>query len=131
MRYWLKRGEDKKMIAEDNITLTYPMMYFRDSVLNDEVKNLINSLTDFFNQTNVVYLADLIVSCNEWVNVKNDFGEVIGKKRVDISFPLNKLVRLDVYEDCLKFTLTDDTVYKVKVNKRFFYFFDWENDYYS
>lgn len=119
------------MITADNITLTPPMLYMHGPVVNNEVTSLINSLTEFFSQTNVVYLADLIVSCNEWEVIKNRFGENIGKKRKDISFPLNTLKRLDVYEDCLVFTLVDDVVHRVKVNKRFFYFFEWEHAYYD
>jgi len=119
------------MIAADNVTLTPPMLYLHGSIVNEEVTSLINCLTEFFSQTNVVYLADLTVSSNEWEVVKNRFGENIGKKRKDITFPLNSLKKLDVYEDCLVFTLVDDVVYRVKLNKRFFYFFEWERAYYD
>lgn len=119
------------MISTDNITLTPPMLYMYGDIVNDEVKSLINSITDFFSQTNMIYLADLTVSCNEWENIKDNYGVPLGKKRKDVIFPLNKLSRLDVYDDCLKFTLNNDTVHTIKITQDFFYFFTWERDYYD
>ena len=79
------------MIAADNVTLTPPMLYLHGSIVNEEVTSLINCLTEFFSQTNVVYLADLTVSSNEWEVVKNRFGENIGKKRKDIMDKIENL----------------------------------------
>ena len=35
------------MISVDNVTLTPPLLYMYGDVVNDEVKSLINSITDF------------------------------------------------------------------------------------
>lgn len=119
------------VIDVDNVTLTPPLLYMHGDVVNDEVKSLINSITDFFSQRTRVYLADLTVSCNEWGSIRNEYGQVIGKKRKDVTFPLNSLSRIDVYDSCLKFTLINSVVYDVKVNKDFFYFFEWEREKYD
>ena len=48
-----------------------------------------------------------------------------------LTFPLNSLSRIDVYDSCLKFTLINSVVYDVKVNMDFFYFFEWEREKYD
>lgn len=114
------------MIRQDNITLKPPMcMVDQNRKKNEEVDSLLEALASFFSQINVVYLADLTVSNNEWEDIKG------GRKRKDFTFPLNSLVKVEVYSDKLVFTLLDGRVHEMVVSKDFFWFFDWEPAYYD
>lgn len=114
------------MIRQDNITLKPPMcMVDQNREKNEEVEKLLYALTSFFSQRNVIYFADLTVSNNEWVDCDGC------RKRDDFTFPLNSLVKLEVYSDRLVFTLLDGRVHEMVVSKDFFWFFDWEPAYYD
>lgn len=114
------------MISADNITFKPPMcMVDQNRERNEEVDSLLDALTEFFSQRNVVYLADLTVSNNKWVKCDG------GKKRKDFTFPLNSLVKLEVYSDKLVFSLLDGSVHELVIGKDFFWFFDWEPAYYD
>lgn len=114
------------MISQDNITLKPPMcMVDQNREPNKEVDSLLEALAEFFSQINIVYLADLTVSNNEWEDIKG------GRKRKDFTFPLNSLVKVEVYSDKLVFTLLDGRVHEMVVSKDFFWFFDWEPAYYD
>ena len=114
------------MITADNITLKPPMcMVDQNRKRNEEVDSLLDALTDFFSQRNVVYLADLTVSNNKWVECNG------GKKREDLTFPLNSLVKVEVYSEKIIFSLLDGASHTVLIGKNFFWFFDWEPAYYD
>ena len=114
------------MIRADNITLKPPMcMVDQNRERNEEVDSLLDALTEFFSQRNVVFLADLTVSNNEWDNCNG------GRRRKDFTFPLNSLVKLEVYSERLVFSLLDDSVHEVVIGKNFFWFFEWEPAYYD
>lgn len=72
------------MITADNITFKPPMcMVDQNRERNEEVDSLLDALTEFFSQRNVVFLADLTVSNNKWENLNG------GRRRIDFTFPLN------------------------------------------
>ena len=114
------------MIRADNITLKPPMcMVDQNREKNEEVDSLLDALTEFFSQRNVVFLADLTVSNNEWEDIKG------GRKRKDFTVPLNSLVKVEVYSDKLIFSLLDGSVQEIVIGKNFFWFFEWEPAYYD
>ena len=114
------------MIRADNITLKPPMcMVDQNRERNEEVDSLLDALAEFFSQINIVYLADLTVSNNKWENCNG------GRKRKDFTFPLNTLVKVEVYSDKLIFSLLDGRVQEIVIGKNFFWFFDWEQAYYD
>ena len=70
------------MIDKYNIKLNPPNCRINDESLleNEEVNSLLDSITNFFSQQNIIYDAELTVSNNEWEDVYNEFREHIGKK---------------------------------------------------
>lgn len=122
------------MIQGINLRLSQPEMIWESEKLKKypEVSLLIDSLVTYFKQKGIIYDADLTVSNNEWKEIQSDFG--VYKKRIDHTFTLRYLKRVVFYDEYIEFTISNngiDNSTKVKVNKNFFYFFDWEKSYYD
>lgn len=122
------------MICKYNVKLNPPTCKINDYQLleNEEVNSLLDSIADFFSQQNVIHDAELIVSNNEWDTVYNEFGKPIGQKRRDISFDLSELkeITLDAGNITFKVGFFEE-IFKIPVTDKFFYFFEWEEDFYD
>lgn len=108
------------------MNLTPPLVYI-NSLDNKEVICLLNSLTKYYSQTGIVYHAELYVSNNVWVPVKED-GVTLGRKREDIQINLDGLVKINVKDKCICFTYDDGEVMEFPVTKDFFYYMEYEDD---
>lgn len=110
--------------------LTPPTCFRSGEVkLSDELKNLLNDLTDFFSQPcDDFYNANLVLSNNEWVPIPEVIG---GRRRLDVQFDLVKLVDVKIYSNLIMFTLNDGSIYSLRLTKDFFYFMEWEESYYK
>ena len=81
------------MISKTGITLTPPLLYIDEHAKPpSEVYSLINTLTEYFSQTNTIYDAELLVSNNEWYDLPGLPG---CRKRKDITFQLNELTEIN------------------------------------
>ena len=122
------------MIDKFNVKLNSPSCRINDNSLlaNEELNSLLDSITDFFSQQNVIYTAELTVSNNEWDTVYNEFGERIGQKRKDISFDLSELTHIILDAGNIIFKVGFmEKIFKIPVTDKFFYFFEWEPGYYD
>jgi hypothetical protein len=116
------------MITKNGITLKPPLLYIDEkSKPFSEVYSLINSLTEYFNQTDVIYDAELSVSNNDWEDVPGLPG---CRKRQDITFSLNELTEIHVKPDKIIFKLTQDE-HSINLSKDFFYSIEYEEAYYD
>lgn len=120
------------MICKTGIILKPPSLYIEETcnLNNPEINSLINSITEYFSQTNIVYDAELTVSNNEWEDIPGVPG---ARRRKDISFPLNELVEIHLKKDGITFKLNDlqETEHSLNVGENFFYFMDYERAFYD
>lgn len=112
------------------IRIEPPTLYVLPDVkLCSELDSLISDIQGFFAQScDCFYRADLVLSNNTWVPIQ---GVVGGRRRLDVSFDLVKLIDVKIYNDLIMFTLKDGSVYSLRLTKDFFYFLEWEDDYYN
>jgi len=103
------------------ITITPPLLYIDEDIKPvPEIYSLINSLTEYFSQTNTLYNAELTCSNNEWEDIQGLPG---CKKRKDITFKLNKLTEIHIKPDKIIFKL-QETEHTINLSKNFFYVID-------
>ena len=124
------------MITGYNLSLKPPQIIYKSENLiinNSEVKDLIKAIKEYFNQVNVIYAADLTLSNNKWEKCQSEFGPY--KKRKDYTFRLMDLTKIILYEDNITFIIHNETGkdinFNIKINKDFFWFFNWESSYYD
>ncbi|WP_296882144.1 hypothetical protein [uncultured Methanobrevibacter sp.] len=119
------------MFSSVNICLNPPTMEVveEDLLDNKEVCELLDSLTDYFSQTNVIYDAELTVTNCEYETVSGDFG--VYRKRKDYSFNLRLLVSVKLFCDRIVFELANGLKYTVLVGDDFLFFLEWEDSFYD
>lgn len=122
------------MISGYNLKLKMPEIVYKSTkqIDDDEVLSLIKVIKDYFSQVNVIYRADLTISNNEWEDKCTEKGTKY-KQRVDYTFCLMDLVKIELYDDCIKFIIHDspDKVFKIPIRKDFFWFFEYESAFYD
>ena len=117
------------MISKTGLTLKPPLLYMdENSKPVPEVYSLINDLTEYYNQTNNIYDAEILVSNNEWCDIPGLNG---CRKRKDITFQLNELTEINVKPDKIIFKLYGDIEHTINLSKDFFYTIEYEKGYYD
>ena len=121
------------MIYGYNLKLKMPEIVYKSTKqIDDEVLSLLKAIKDYFSQVNVIYRADLTISNNEWEDKRTEKGTKY-KQRTDYTFCLMDLVKIELYDDCIKFIIhgIPDKVFKIPIRKDFFWFFEYESAYYN
>lgn len=111
------------------VKLTPPSCYIHTLLTNQEIICLLNSLTEYYNQTGKRYHAELVISNNEWTPVKED-GVTLGRRRKDTLVSLDDLKCVIIESDKIIFKYLESSV-EVPVTKNFFFYFNWEIAYYE
>ena len=111
------------------LDLTPPSCYI-NTLPSREIICLLNSLTDYYSQTGRKYHAELIISNNNWIPVKED-GVTLGHKREDLHISLDGLTHVNIEDSEIIFKYKDKDTVKVPVTKDFFYQLEWDEDYYE
>lgn len=124
------------MITGYNLTLKPPMIKKHSTNLlenNDEIKELLKAITEYFNQENVIYNADLTLSNNEWEEYQLEFGSY--KKRKDYTIRLMDIYEIILDTNSIEFHIYNDnkpnSSLLIEISKDFFWFFEWESAYYN
>ena len=124
------------MITGYNLTLKHPMIKKHSTNLlenNDEIKKLLKAITEYFNQENVIYNADLTLSNNEWEEYQLEFGSY--KKRKDYTIRLMDIYEIILDTNSIEFHIYNDnkpnSSLLIEISKDFFWFFEWESAYYN
>lgn len=123
------------MIQGYNLTLNSPSIEYKSQNLilnNIEVKELIETIQDYFKQVNTIYSAELTLSNNVWETQQSDYGKY--KKRKDYTFRLMDLTKIILYTDSIEFHIYDDiaiTSFRLSIEPDFFWFLEWEPSYYE
>jgi len=117
-----------------NIRLNPPKIHIVSQKLldNPEVKSLLDTVRKYYEQKNIIYYADLVMSNNKYETVYSEFGDY--KRRINVSFRLIDLTGVTVYDDHIIFDVIDNTVtnhIRIDISKDFFYFVEWEDSYYA
>lgn len=107
-----------------------PSCYIHCLLENKELVCLLNSLTQYYSQTNPIYHAELIISNKEWAPIKYD-GVTYGHKRKDTNISLDGLNCVDIHADKIIFKYDKGDDVTVPVTDDFFYYMEWEDDYYG
>jgi len=122
------------MIQGYNLKLSPVEIDWREYKLarNSEVKEMIKEIQSYFKQENTIYDACLVMTNNEYENVRGEYGGY--RRRIDYEFNLRYLVKVVLYGKHIEFHIANDkdiSIVSVEIKRKFFYFIEWESNYYK